>query len=168
MGELHDLLVRKAAKWALRQQCTFALLEPYTDGRASEFPDVLAWRMTGYSILVECKASRADFLADKRKPARVATSRAWELGMGQERWYAVAPGVATPDELPDRWGLLMLTEQGRFRRLRDATRSDVIVPEIQRREFCVLLPALRKIHEGYGPPKWLRFEQSTAQTTEEP
>lgn len=152
-SELHDLLVQKAARWCLRtRSCSFALCEPYSSG--IEQPDVLAWQMRGHSILVECKASRADFLADKRKPTR---KQPWSLGVGQERWYACAPGIVKPEDIPDGWGCLVLTKGGRFRRIKTAEHQEEIDRDIMRREFLTLLPALRNVHAGWGNQPWLKF-----------
>ncbi|EAZ98139.1 hypothetical protein MELB17_09653 [Marinobacter sp. ELB17] len=53
-------------------------------------------------MLVECKASRSDFLADRNKPFRLDP----DLGMGIYRFYLCLPGVIGVADLPDGWGLL--------------------------------------------------------------
>jgi len=55
--------------------------------------------------MVEAKASRADFLADRKKGFRSET----ELGMGNWRYYICPEGMIEPSELPDNWGLLYLS-----------------------------------------------------------
>ena len=55
-----------------------------------------------FSILIECKASRSDFLADKRKAFRVNP----EQGIGHVRLYMCPPDVIQVEDLPDGWGLL--------------------------------------------------------------
>ncbi|MCP3944994.1 MAG: hypothetical protein GY710_26450 [Desulfobacteraceae bacterium] len=59
----HDELIKIAEKWLLKR-CGFAFRELTTF--ASETPDVIGFRQ-GESILIECKTSRADFHADKKK-----------------------------------------------------------------------------------------------------
>lgn len=54
------------------------------------------------SCIVECKCSRADFLADKKKVFR----RNPQAGMGVYRYYLSPKGLISPDELPEKWGLL--------------------------------------------------------------
>ena len=69
---------------------------------SGETPDVIGWKGKCRSVLVECKISRGDFLADKEKPFRQSP----ELGMGCERFYLTPAGLIAKDELPARWGLL--------------------------------------------------------------
>jgi hypothetical protein len=61
----HDRLCLRAEKWLNQINCKVAIRDPF---RAStrEHPDAIGWR-DGVSILIECKASREDFLADKNK-----------------------------------------------------------------------------------------------------
>jgi len=65
-------------------------------------PDVIGWKNSCRSVLIECKISRSDFLADREKPFRKKP----EIGMGCERFYLVPQGMITKDELPRAWGLL--------------------------------------------------------------
>jgi hypothetical protein len=66
-----------------------------------EQPDAIGWR-DGLSIMIECKASRSDFLADKNKDVRKRPER----GMGDWRFYLCPPEIIYPSELPLGWGLL--------------------------------------------------------------
>lgn len=97
----HAELVRVAAKW-LRgsQKCVITITESSRVGW--EIPDALGWTYGGTSILVECKTSRADFLADRAKPFRAHP----ETGMGIRRYFMTPPGLLTAEDLPERWGLL--------------------------------------------------------------
>jgi hypothetical protein len=74
------------------------------ESRHGERPDALGWDGTGFSTLIECKASRADFLADRRKVFRDVGC--WHLGMGQRRFYMTPPKLLLPADVPERWGLL--------------------------------------------------------------
>ena len=69
-GPSHEQLVERAGRW-LRgtMRCNVVLLEPGY-GSVGEIPDAIGWTSDGVSIVVECKASRSDFLADRNKPAR--------------------------------------------------------------------------------------------------
>lgn len=68
---------------------------------SGEQPDCLGFR-SGVSCLIECKTSRADFLADRKKKFRVDPS----LGMGDWRFMLTPKGLIDVEELPVGWGLL--------------------------------------------------------------
>lgn len=70
-------------------------------GGAVEQADVIAFR-SNCSAVIEAKASRADFLADRSKPHRAAG------GMGVYRFYLCPEGLILPSELPSGWCLLYL------------------------------------------------------------
>lgn len=97
----HADLVARGARWLQgnRHRCTIVLAEMRTN-RTSEQPDVIGWYGNVWSILLECKASRADFMRDHHKPHRRVGR-----GMGQERWYFARAGVIRPLDVPDGWGL---------------------------------------------------------------
>lgn len=94
----HAQLVREAANW-LRgsRKCSLVATEIAT--MIDEKPDAIGWG-NQVSILVECKTSRQDFLADAKKPHR------FREGVGQERWFYMPAGIVVPDDLPEGWGLL--------------------------------------------------------------
>ena len=95
----HADLVNRARAWLRRQGCAIVLTEFHAN--TQEKPDAIGWR-DGLSILVECKVSRADFLADRRKSFRA------EGGMGDWRYFLAPPGVAEPKDMAmfPGWGLL--------------------------------------------------------------
>jgi hypothetical protein len=96
----HAQLVEKAVRWLRRYRCGVVLSEQACV--SGEMPDAIGWKRACHSVLVECKVSRADFLADRGKPFRVKP----EQGVGCERYYLVPAGLARPEELPKGWGLL--------------------------------------------------------------
>ena len=93
----HDKLVKKAIKWLWGQGCVVVITE--MAGRSQE-PDAIGF-CTTYSILIECKASRSDFLSDKHKCHHRAG-----YSMGSRRYYLAPKGMINPEELPEKWGLL--------------------------------------------------------------
>ncbi len=98
----HDELVQRAARWLRKTiRCPVVVTELVTSNTSGEIPDALGWSY-GRTFLVECKASRSDFLADARKPFRQVPTN----GMGAHRYFLITPGLVSPDELPDGWGLL--------------------------------------------------------------
>lgn len=98
----HKELVKKAQAWLTNnRRCTVVLTELAT--RNTETPDAIGFHSSGgASILVECKATRADFLADKNKVFR----REQERGMGDRRYFMVPAKLISLDEVPESWGLL--------------------------------------------------------------
>ena len=95
----HSDLVDLAMRWLDAKKFKVIISEP---GYRREQPDAVGFRDGGFSCLVECKASRSDFLRDKDKPFRKDPA----TGIGTMRIYLTAPGVCTPDELPEGWQLI--------------------------------------------------------------
>ena len=119
----HAHLVALAAEWLRsRYGCGIVLSEQYC--ATGEVPDVIGWKASCQSVLVECKVSRADFPADRGKPFR----RKSQLGMGCERFYLTPAGLLRPEELPCGWGLL----------------------ECRNREITMACPAARNLRTATG------------------
>ena len=98
----HGELVLRADKWLQSQGFTVTLRDGFSAWTTyGEKPDAIGWR-DYYSCLIECKSTRADFLADRKKQFRAEP----HLGMGDWRFYMCPPGVIHVDDLPDSWGLL--------------------------------------------------------------
>ena len=69
----------RAAEWLrCKYGCGIILSEQYC--ASGEVPDVIGWKGFCQSVLVECKVSRSDFLADANKPFRLKP----EEGTGQQ------------------------------------------------------------------------------------
>ncbi|HKW74684.1 MAG TPA: hypothetical protein VJN64_04095 [Terriglobales bacterium] len=97
----HAQLVHMAEEWLRRSyRCGIVLSEQSCAG--GETPDVIGWKGKCRSVLIECKISRADFLADREKPFRQDAAQ----GMGCERFYLAPQNLIRVDELPKSWGLL--------------------------------------------------------------
>lgn len=96
----HAKLVALAVRWLRRYRCGVVLSEQALV--SGEMPDAIGWKNPCHSVLVECKVSRADFLADRDKPFR----RKPETGVGNERYYLAPRGLIRTGELPKGWGLL--------------------------------------------------------------
>ena len=97
----HQSLVRLAEQWLRsRYRCGIVLSEQSC--ASGETPDVIGWKGSCRSVVIECKVSRADFFADREKPFRQQP----ETAMGCERFYLVPQGLIQKQELPRGWGLL--------------------------------------------------------------
>lgn len=81
----HKYLVEIGYKWLL-SKCSFAIKELVT--HTNEQPDVIGFNANG-SFVLEVKTSRADFLADKKKPFRLIPSD----GMGDWRFFIDPKGL---------------------------------------------------------------------------
>jgi len=104
----HSDLVQQAKKWLEKAHGTkFACGVVLTEYNCAtpEIPDVIGFNHQ-YSILIECKVSRADFKADKRKPHRQYTKK-----LGNLRYYLTLPNVACPEDIENGWGLLYATDK---------------------------------------------------------
>lgn len=116
MKHTHKSLTEIAVKWLRRPEskggpnCCVAVSE-VKSGWNGEVPDAIGFRLGGSlngSFVVEAKASRSDFLIDKNKPHRQDDSQA----LGRWRFFICPEGLISPDEIPDKWGLLYVTDRG--------------------------------------------------------
>jgi len=108
-------------------------------------PDAIGWKRANHSVLVECKITRANFLADRGKPFRQKP----EQGVGCERFYLTPPALVKPEELPAGWGLL------EFRRGRvevvQASAKNLRTAAGLRYEMNLLLASLRRVEVRIEP-----------------
>ncbi|SEO76690.1 hypothetical protein SAMN02800692_2013 [Luteibacter sp. UNC138MFCol5.1] len=155
----HDELVERAGGWLRRVAgCKVVMTELSAVCRSGEIPDAIGWREAG-TVLVEAKASRGDFLADRNKAFRRDPSR----GMGALRYYMAPAGLIKVEELPDRWGLLevngrrVMMSAGPDPRRWDASRSEFW--HDQRATDCetsMLLSGLNRIRISMGDGEFRR------------
>jgi len=141
----HGQLIERAVAWLRRSyKCGVILSEQHC--ASGEVPDVIAWRGLCKSVLVECKVSRSDFLADASKPFRMKP----EEGMGSQRFYLAPVGVIRRADLPEHWGLLEL--QGREVRLVvKPGRVDLRTQAGLMKEMNLLLASLRRVEVRIDP-----------------
>jgi hypothetical protein len=139
----HAQLVEKAERWLRSYRCGVVLSEQAC--ASGEMPDAIGWKRACHSVLVECKVTRSDFLADRAKPFRLKPDQ----GVGCERFYLVATGLVRREELPQGWGLLELcrgrieTTHASAKNLRSATGF--------RYEMNLLLASLRRVEVRVEP-----------------
>jgi hypothetical protein len=98
----HAQLVNKAVEWLRRYRCGIVLSEQSCS--SGEMPDAIGWKGKCHSVVIECKISRADFLAERAKPWRKDPDQA----LGGERFYLAPKGLLKSKDLPQGWGLLEL------------------------------------------------------------
>lgn len=98
----HDALVRIGAHWLKNTaRCRVIAKELKTSTKYGEIADLLGFTHCT-SFMIECKTSRSDFIADKKKIFRLKP----EFGMGQYRFILCPKGLIQADEIYDGWGLL--------------------------------------------------------------
>jgi len=103
----HDELVVRAVKW-LKGTAHCGVAAPELITYCDEQPDAIGWRSRGaICVLVECKATRADFLQDRKKCFR---QMPWD-GVGNKRYFMTPPGIVGLNDLPPDWGLLEVEDK---------------------------------------------------------
>ncbi len=139
----HEKLVKAAVAWLRSYRCGVVLSEQSC--ASGETPDAIGWKRACHSVVVECKISRADFLADREKPFRVKS----EKGMGCERYYLASAGMIAAGELPEGWGLLEL--RGRLVEMVCSSPGKLRAAAGFRREMNLLLASLRRVEVRIEP-----------------
>jgi hypothetical protein len=108
-------------------------------------PDAIGWKRACHSVLVECKVTRSDFLADRAKPFRLKPAK----GVGCERFYLAPADLIRREELPPGWGLLEL-RRNRIE-LIHASAKDLRSAAGFRCEMNLLLASLRRVEVRVDP-----------------
>jgi hypothetical protein len=139
----HAKLVEKAVRWLRSYRCGVVLSEQACV--SGEMPDAIGWKQACHSVLVECKVTRADFLADRGKPFRQKPER----GVGSERFYLTPPDLVNVEELPAAWGLLEL-RRGRVE-VAHASAKNLRTAIGFRYEMNLLLASLRRVEVRIEP-----------------
>lgn len=139
----HSLLVELAVKWLRRYGCGVILSEQACV--SGEVPDAIGWKRACHSVVVECKMTRADFLADRGKPFRTSP----HIALGCERFYFTPAGLLRNEDLPRGWGLL----EYRSRKIELIHPSDKKLrsPRGFRYEMNLLLASLRRVEVRIEP-----------------
>ena len=139
----HAQFVEKAVRWLRSYRCGVVLSEQACV--SGEMPDAIGWKQACHSVLVECKVTRADFLADRAKPFRQKP----EKGVGSERFYFTPPALIKTEELPAGWGLL------EYRRgsieIVQASEKNLRTAAGFRCEMNLLLASLRRVEVRIEP-----------------
>ena len=146
----HAQLVSVAVDWLRRYRCGVVLSEQAC--ASGEVPDAIGWKGKCRSVVVECKVTRADFLADRAKPFRQNS----EIALGCERFYLAPSGLITPPELPAGWGLLECAGRGVEIRVKSPRRS-LRTPAGMEFEMNLLLASLLRVEIRIAPQTITEF-----------
>jgi hypothetical protein len=139
----HAQLIEKAVRWLRSYRCGVVLSEQACV--SGEMPDAIGWKRACHSVLVECKVTRSDFLADRDKPFRVKPNR----GVGCERFYLAPVELIASEELPKGWGLLELV-RGRIQMTQPSAKNLRSAYGF-RCEMNLLLASLRRVEVRIEP-----------------
>lgn len=141
----HNDLVKIAEQWIRKQRGFHVVLRDVQTWATREQPDVIAWKNSGASTLLECKASRSDFLADAKKGFRIRPTE----GMGFHRYYCISKPFIVEEELPSGWGLL-LAPNGLNKKLVVVKKSAPFTKRNESAERALLINVVRRVTEGWG------------------
>lgn len=142
----HKELCQIASKYCKKIGCS-VILEEFVAG-SSEQPDVLAFK-SGFSLVIECKVSRSDFLNDKNKYHR---RRDPKYAMGNFRFYCCPKDLIKKEEIPEGWGLIYIDNKKIEVIIGPKSnvlgQDDTILFQANKRaENIMLISALRKMNE---------------------
>jgi hypothetical protein len=140
----HSRLVDAAVSW-LRSKYHCGIVLSEQSCASGETPDAIGWKGKNHSVVVECKISRADFLADAGKPWRMSP----ESALGCERFYLAPAQMISHDELPCGWGLLEL--RGREVHVARKSKKNLRGAEGLANEMNLLLASLRRVEVRIEP-----------------
>ncbi len=148
----HAQLVSAAVDWLRHKyRCGVVLSEQYC--ATGEVPDAIGWKGMSRSVVIECKASRADFLTDAKKSFRTNP----EEGLGCERFYLCPPRMISPNELPQGWGLLECSRK-QVRVVVKANKRKSLRTEVGlMKEMNLLLASLRRVEVRIEPQTITEF-----------
>lgn len=136
-------------RWLRTYRCGVVLSEQAC--ASGEMPDAIGWKRACHSVLVECKISRPDFLADREKPWR----RKPEGGVGCERFYLTPCGLIRPEEVTAGWGLLELRKRGV--EMVKISAKNLRTAKGFRYEMNLLLASLRRVEVRIEPQSITEF-----------
>jgi hypothetical protein len=145
----HARLVELAEAWLRRSRCGIVLSEQGCS--SGEMPDAIGWKGKNHSIVIECKISRADFLADSAKPWRKNPG----IALGCERYYAAPNGMLKAEQMPEGWGLL--ESHGRELKVVKKSKRKLRQPAGLMNEMNLLLASLRRVEVRIEPQRIADF-----------
>lgn len=142
----HKQLVERGGNWLTSSKsCIVTIMERQSGGLSGESPDVLGWDCNGHSYLIECKVSLSDFYQDKNKHFR-DSANGYNCGMGELRYYLCPKGLISPDQVPEKWGLLYATDY-QIRTIKHPTPYN-LSNDVQRYEIAMIARMMRDIRLG--------------------
>ena len=152
MSFTHNDLIDIGRKWLLKSYCngskeyghspcSIILNELNANTRFGEQPDILGFNSNcrSRSILIECKISKSDFYADQKKPFR---HPALNEGIGSQRWYLAPEGIIPIEKLPEKWGLLEVSNIGKVK----VIKKPIIQDRDYESEINMIISTIRRLN----------------------
>lgn len=140
----HSRLVDEAVRW-LRSSYRCGIVLSEQSCSSGETPDAIGWKGRNHSVVVECKISRADFVADATKAWRINPDSA----LGCERFFFAPAGIISPDEVFPGWGLLEI--RGREVSIARKSKKNLRSAQGFANEMNLLLASLRRVEVRIEP-----------------
>lgn len=140
----HTRLVDEAVRW-LRSKYRCGIVLSEQSCSSGETPDAIGWKGRNHSVVVECKISLCDFLADAAKSWRSNP----ESALGCERFYLAPAEMISCEELPVGWGLLEIS--GREMTIARRSKKNLRSAEGLANEMNLLLASLRRVEVRIEP-----------------
>jgi len=142
----HADLVELGRKWMFKRapvvitEVKACAEEPDVFGLYAKITKTINGRKEGGfgNALIECKASRADFLSDFKKSFRQNP----EIGIGKLRYYLAPKGLISVNELPNGWGLLETSGK----RIKIVKLSSEFIEYNHEREMTIIVSTLRRLN----------------------
>lgn len=141
----HAEMVRRARNWLWSLSPTECRERPAIvcteigSVHSIEKPDVFGVGADGVTYVIECKVSRADFLADRSK-----SHRSHDVHLGNYRWFCAPSGIIQSHELPVGWGLIQVVNNRLVERIEPPICTDVN----HHAELAILVSVLKNVWKG--------------------
>lgn len=105
------------------------------------------WPSTNFrSVGYEIKVSRSDFLSELRAPEK----RKWSEEHFNETYFVCVPDICKVDEIPESWGLLLMTKKGDMLRQKKAA----LYREANDLPYYTMISILRRMAETLANYKY--------------
>ncbi len=147
----HDELVKRGVKWLKNNQVSimrFPIILPEFRCYANSIPDVIGLNHNRTAV-IECKISRADYLADKNKG-----HKRYRFQLGNYRYYLCPANLLLPNEINGGWGLLYCHPH----KITIEKESEIFSVELTRpQEYQVMYSVIRRLVSYDGHDKTLEL-----------
>ena len=150
----HEELIKRGVKWLKNNQIStmrFPIILPEYRCFANSIPDIIG--LNHYrTAVIECKVSRADYLADQHKG-----HRHYRFQLGNYRYYLCPVGLLLPNEINNGWGLLYCHPH---KITIEKQAVEFSIEETRKEEYQVMYSIIRRLMSHDGHDKTLNLLRS--------